>query len=463
MIIFITRIKPPLISGPAWTDVGTRTAHGALRFEARLASARADDSGARLDEGTLSAFEGRAPNSGHAGGCFLERTRVPLPRAHGGALADAGGGGFYDAHHLAVGEVLELFGRRLALTAADGFTERYLGTHADEISARREAEARAAAAKAAKADADAAAAEAAQAEDAAARGDLGGGGVQTMRVDRLEKALRTVLLARSGQLRTVFRRIDRNADGRITLSEFATLLAELHFELEAEVRAGWRASEPRAARAARGAPTAPRPALRPARHFVRAAQEVAALMHRFDKHNDGYISFDSFCEAVIPKDHGPPGLGGPARPSTAPPMRELATDELLRSYARTELDASDSKAVDRMLARLRTAFEDRGARLAVIFRELDTGRTGARAVRRGAIASAASDRPRRRRRAAPPAVRRRRAGSLGHAEFREAFSRHNIKVADRDFALLMRALKRHSEREDGRVEYATFGALLGRQ
>lgn len=125
-------------------------------------------------------------------------------------------------------------------------------------------------------------------------------------------------------------------------------------------------------------------AVRALRH---AAQEVAALMHRFAKGNDGYISFDSFCDAVIPKDFtfggSRPAGSALARPSTAPARHDVGTGELLRSYARAELDAADGKAVERLLAWLRTAFADRGARLAVIFREMDTTRSGASVSLRG--------------------------------------------------------------------------------
>ena len=195
-----------------------------------------------------------------------------------------------------------------------------------------------------------------------------------------------------------------------------------------------------------------------------AAQEVAALMHRFDKSGDGSISFDSFCEAVIPKDFTFGSTGAPARPVTAPPRHELGTGALLRTYARVELDAADGKAVDALLARLRTAFADRGSRLAVIFREMDTSRSGARSfsVRptwcgRGATLGTADATC-----CAAP-VRARRTGSLGPAEFRATLERHNIRVSEKEFALLMRALKKHSARSDDRIEYATFGAMLGRQ
>jgi hypothetical protein len=36
-------------------------------------------------------------------------------------------------------------------------------------------------------------------------------------------------------------------------------------------------------------------------------------------------------------------------------------------------------------------------------------------------------------------------------------------VSEKEFELLMRTLEKYSERSDERIEYATFGALLGRQ
>lgn len=239
--------RPKHAAQPGSTDVGTHSTAGrALRFNASLAHASVDDESRRfvvsffLEDGTLSVFEAREPNSGHVGGLFLERTRVPLPRAHAGraaAVASSGraGGAHYSAHDLTPGAELDLFGRKLVLHSADAFSARYLAEHAAELDRQRRADADAAAAAHAAADADAAATALAEATDAAAR--AGGTAVDVARVDRLEAQLRDVLLARSAQIRTVFRRIDRNADGRITLSEFATLLSELHFELNAEVRA----------------------------------------------------------------------------------------------------------------------------------------------------------------------------------------------------------------------------------
>lgn len=522
------------LAEPGSVDVGTHSTAGrALRFGATIAAASDDDASRRfvvsffLEDGTLSVFEVRAPNSGHIGGLFLERSRVPLPRGHGGTLlaeaADeatasgtaAVGSGYYEAHHLSAGETVDLFGRRLVLTDADAFTERYLSAHASDLAEWRKAEAAAAAAAAALEQSAAAEAEAAKADDAAARAGHGAAAVETQRVDRLEKQLRSVLLARSAQIRTVFRRIDRNADGRITLSEFATLLSDLHFELDAEVRAHAAGDQLRrrgaaAREAARtGTRASPRPAPRPltrtrlcsaappphsAARAHDAAQEVAALMRRFDKGNDGYISFDSFCETVIPKDFTFAGAGygsgsALARPSTAPAARhEVGTGELLRAYARAEVDAADGKAVEGLLARLRSVFADRGSRLAVIFREMDTTRSGAprRRPRLTDAGSAVSRCPRRARgrtrnghglradrahllpvaRAlhSPRFVRIARcAGSLGPAEFRAALDRHSIRVSDKEFALLMRTLKKHSERKDDRVEFAAFGAMLGRQ
>jgi hypothetical protein len=83
--------------------------------------------------------------------------------------------------------------------------------------------------------------------------------------------------------------------------------------------------------------------------------------------------------------------------------------------------------------------------------------------RRRAAPAHARCRRHRRRRAPPPPRVCPRAGSLGRDEFRAALGRYNIRVSEKEFGLLMRELNRHSKRADERIEYATFGALLGRQ
>jgi hypothetical protein len=223
----IFRTKPT--AEPGSLDVGTRSTVGlALRFSASLARPRADDLGRRfvvtyfLDDGTAQVYEAKGGVDGHPGGMLLERVRAPRPA-----------GGFYAPHHFAPGATIDLYGRRLVLVEPDAFTARYLAERASALDASRDAEATTEAAAAAQAaEVVAEAAEAVEAES------LGGGArVDSARVDRLERQLRSVLLARSAQIRNVFRRIDKNADGRITLSEFAKLLNDLHFELDADVRA----------------------------------------------------------------------------------------------------------------------------------------------------------------------------------------------------------------------------------
>lgn len=107
-------------------------------------------------------------------------------------------------------------------------------------------------------------------------------------------------------------------------------------------------------------------------------------MSRFDRAADGYISYDSFCESVIVKDFtfppSAPAAAASARPSTAPARRELQGDSsLLVAYARAEATTADAIMVNGVLTKLRSVFADRGSKLATIFREIDTTRSGARA------------------------------------------------------------------------------------
>ena len=208
------------------------------------------------------------------------------------------------------------------------------------------------------------------------------------------------------------------------------------------------------------------------------AQEVAALMYRFDRAGEGFISYDSFCEAVIPKDFtfgsSAFAVGERATPRPSPAPGHAPPSALLSAYAQAEARHEDEVAVQRTLHKLRTAFLDRNPRLANVFREMDTSRVGACAPLHALLgpgqglcsvsckpcSSSAPD---------PFAMCAATwstpvsVGSLGADEFRAAMRRHHIQVPDREFELLMAHLRKYSKRQDDRIEYATFGALLGRQ
>lgn len=206
-------------------------------------------------------------------------------------------------------------------------------------------------------------------------------------------------------------------------------------------------------------------------------------MARFDRGGRGFISYDAFCDAVITQDFGdnaaePLNVGSAPRPSTAPIHRDRPAPELLRAYTRAEASQEEDASVDRALMQIRAAFSDRGVRMAVLFREMDTERKG-EASARGAAAAPTRAQPRRARlracalpagrarsrrlRGGPHARVRPRAGTLGLEEFRAAFKKHNLRVSEREFGLMMAHLQRHAGRPDGRIPYATFGVMLGRQ
>lgn len=172
-------------------------------------------------------------------------------------------------------------------------------------------------------------------------------------------------------------------------------------------------------------------------------------MRRLDRSGAGTLTYAAFSTALVGPDFTETGaLGSGARARARAPV--VASTGL--SLAQVERNHVDAKATDAIVDRLREAFKLRTARLAVVFRLLDAERRGprqrcSRARPWAAVAHAGVV----------------AAGALSLEEIREGLRRHHFAVTDVEFELLGRRLRDESTRGDGKIDFSTFGRVLGRQ